>query len=205
MSVRRGVRGNPEELALKALDSYRREALDLLNDAMKAAEKLVEEAADNAIKEAQAKIKSKAESVKERIEGVRAKAELEVRTKIASEKNKYAEEAIKRAIEEFKKRKATSESYISYIEKALKDVVEEAGGKKVIIEASEDDINLIASIAEKLGISKNIEIRAFKGLIGGFVAEVEEEGFRLDYTLDNILRTEDARLRRVALRALFGE
>ena len=37
------------------------------------------------------------------------------------------------------------------------------------------------------------------------MAEVEGEGFRLDYTLDNILRTEDARLRRVALRALFGE
>ncbi|MCE4610887.1 MAG: hypothetical protein F7B17_02825 [Desulfurococcales archaeon] len=205
MSARRGVRGNPEELALKALDPYRREAMSLLNDAMRAAEKLVEEAASNATKEAQSKIKSRAESVRERIEGIRAKVELEVRTRVASEKNRYAEEAIRRAIEEFKLKKGSSESYINYLKKALKEVVEETGGKKIVIEASEDDVNLILSIARELGVSSIIEVKPFKSLIGGFIAEVKEEGFRLDYTLDNILRTEDARLRRVALRALFGE
>ncbi len=204
MVAKSGVRGNPEEAALKALEPYKEEALNLLREAKKAAERLIDEAAESLEKEAASKIKSRAESLRERVAGAKAKAELEVRTKVAAEMNRYAEEVIRRAAEEFKRRKLESEPYKSFLRRALGEVLAEAGERTVKVKAPNEDLELIKSIVEGLGALDRVELEPVEGVIGGFVAEVVGAGLRFDYTLDNILRSEDARLRRVALRALFG-
>ncbi len=196
--------GDPEKLARKALEPSYEEAVRLLEEAFEASKRLINEALENSLKEAEKSVMSKAETLRERLAGFRSKMDLEVKSAVAKEKNEYASSVIEEAISRFREAKKRSEAYKGFLERTLRSVMEEASGQNVVVLASSDDMETIKEIVEKLGVI-NVSVHPDDRILGGFIAEIRGAGVKLDYTINNILTTEDARLRRVAIRALFGE
>ena len=199
------IYGDPRRLAGEAVEPVRRESLRLLDEALQAAQRLVEEAIAGEAERAARELEQRYEQVRERLASVRARLELELRKSVEAERNRYAEEAIRRALEEFRRRKHEMPEYREFMRRALERVAEEArdaGG--AVVRVAPEDRGLAEELASQVapGLIRVDEEPA--DIVGGLVALLRGGEVRLDLSLDGILAAEEARLRMAALRALFG-
>jgi len=198
------IYGDPERLAREAARPAREEAERLLNDALKAAVKIVEESIAEETRKAERTLEARYEELRDRVASVRARFELELKNRVELEKNKHADEAIRRAIERFMSEKHSIPEYREYLRWAVERIAEEArelGGVKLL--AAPEDKALVAEIASQLEPGLLTVSDEHADIIGGVIAVSEKEGVKLDYSIDYILKVEEARLRLAALRALF--
>jgi len=199
------IYGDPRRLAEEAVEPVRRESLRLLDEALQAAQRIVEEAISEEAEKASKELDQRYEQLRERLASVRARLELELRKAVEGEKNRYAEEAIRKAIEEFRARKRDMPEYREFMRRAIMRVAEEAGeGGEAVVRVAPEDRGLAEEIAGEVapGVVKVDSEPA--DIIGGVIAFLRGGEVRLDLSLDRILAAEEARLRMAALRALFG-
>ncbi|MCE4603704.1 MAG: V-type ATP synthase subunit E [Aeropyrum sp.] len=197
------IEGDLEKFASQALEPYLKEALKKVEESKEASLRLVEEAYKEALNAALRRLKARGEEAGEKLQGLKARYDLEVKTASENVKDKIITRLLSEALEEFRRRKAESDSYKSYLERVLRDAVEESKGGIDKIVCAPEDRDAVASILARLGVS-GISIEANEGIYGGVILEVRG-GARLDYTVNNIVSVEEPRLRRVARKTLFGE
>lgn len=198
------IYGDPERLAREAVEPVRRESLRLLEEALGAARRIVEEAVEGEAERASRELEQRYEQLRERLASVKARLDLEMRKAVEGEKNRYAEEAIGRALEEFRRRKHEMPEYREFMRRALERVAAEAGGETVAVRVAPEDRALAEELAARVAPGRISVDEEPAEIVGGLVALLRGGEVRLDLSLDRILAAEEARLRRAALRALFG-
>ena len=199
------IYGDPRKLAGEAVEPARRESLGLLEEAFEAAQRIVVEAIEEEAARASRELEQRYEQLRERLASVKARLELELRKTVEGEKNRYANEAIRRALEEFRRRKHDMPEYREFMRRAIERVAgeaREAGG--AVIRVAPEDRRLAEDLVLEVAPGVVSVDSESADIIGGVVALLRGGEARLDLSLDRILAAEEARLRMAALRALFG-
>ncbi|BAA79365.2 V-type ATP synthase subunit E [Aeropyrum pernix K1] len=195
------VQGDPRRFADTVLEKPFKEALARVEEAREAGLKLVEEAYKSALSAARKRLESRVEEARERLQGLKSKADLEVRTEAERVKDELVSRLIEEALAEFRRRKAGMESYRQYLERVLGSAAGESGGSVAKVLCAPEDEEIVREVLGKLGLD-GVSVEAVEGIYGGVVVELAE-GARLDYTVNNIIAAEEPRLRRAVKRALF--
>ncbi len=197
------IAGDPEAVAREAVEREKAQALAVLEEARAAAGKLVDEAYEKSLYEAEKSVREAVQRAEEQLKSLVSVLDLELKSRVSRVKTRFVEEAIRRALEEVRRRKKGAEWYEKYMEAVLARIARESEGE-MIVRVAEDDVDLASRLLEKLG-DPRLRLGDPVGIIGGAVAESPDGSVRLDYSLDLLVKMEEHRLRGVAARVLFKE
>ncbi len=195
------ISGNPARVADEIVKRKLAEFSSMLDDSVSAAEKLVNSAYEAAEKKLRDSITSKAQELKELLRSAQASADLQVKLKEDEIKNN----AINDVMDEVKRRLSSERGdwYNAYLRAALKELSAESKmyGKFKIM-CSPKDLDLVKDLVKGL---EGLEVSDDTlNIIGGIVAVSQDGSVRVDYTLDQLISENEALLRGIASRALFG-
>ncbi|MEB3779155.1 MAG: hypothetical protein GSR85_02845 [Desulfurococcales archaeon] len=196
--------GDPKRLGEESVMEEFKSAKGVLDEALSAAIRLVEDAYRKALKEAESMIEDEYSRITERLSSKKSSLDLELKNRVALEKSKYIDEVMEKAIERMREMKG-EDWYKEFLKEIVLRVNSEMGDKKVILSASADDIERLKQVVEEAGLGDRIKVSPTPiGIIGGVVAESEDGSERLDYSLDLIIRNNETRIRALIARVLFS-
>ncbi len=195
--------GDPARVGEEAARAELEKALRELEEAYKAAQALLDDKRRQLLRSAVERAMEAYLQALERLRSEESKRELQLRTRVAEEKNKYLDEVIRRAMKRIKAEKAGAEWYERYMRRVLEAAAAEAsehGG--FIVSVAAEDLELARKIAEGL---EGIEVSSEPAdILGGIIARSRDGSVTLDYTLDFLIREAESRLRSIASKILFG-
>ncbi len=196
--------GDPKRLGEESVMEEFKSAKGVLDEALSAAIKLVEDAYRKALKEAESMIEDEYSRITERLSSKKSSLDLELKNRVALEKSKYIDEVIEKAIERIRGMKGEN-WYREFLKEIVSRINSEMGDRKVILSASADDIDRLKEIVKETGLDDRMIVSQTPiGIIGGVVAESEDGSERLDYSLDLIIRNNETRIRALIARILFS-
>ena len=198
--------GDPRKLAKEVVDREYNNVTPIIEDAYKAAEKLLDDTYEKALKDALKRIDNEYQKMLEKLSSKKSSLDLELKNRIASTKSRYIDEVIRKALEELKASK-NEEWYTRYLERVLSNIAREAEGVsgKITLRTSRDDIERVKNLIERMNLDKLTVSPDPIDIMGGLVAESEDGTLRLDYSLDLMVKLSESRIRSIASRVLFGE
>lgn len=196
------IYGDPARVGEEVAKSEMEKSLRELEEAYKAAQSLLEDKRRQLLRAATERAVEAYLRAVERLRSEESRRELQLRTRVAQEKNKYLDEVIRRAIERIKAEKVGAEWYEKFMRRAMEAVASEArehGG--FIVSVAPEDLDLARRIAGEL---EGIEVSGETvDIIGGVLARSKDGSVALDYTLDFLVSESESRLRSIASKILF--
>jgi V/A-type H+-transporting ATPase subunit E len=195
--------GDPARVGEEAARAELEKALRELEEAYKAGQAMLDDKRKQLLRTAVERAVEAYLQALERLRSEESKRELQLRTRVAEEKNKYLDEVMKRAMERIKAEKAGTEWYERYMRRVMEAAAAEAaehGG--FVVRVAAEDLELAKRIAEGL---EGIEVSSEPvDILGGIIARSRDGSVTLDYTLDFLIREAESRLRSIASKILFG-
>ncbi|MEB3780935.1 MAG: hypothetical protein GSR85_12030 [Desulfurococcales archaeon] len=198
--------GDPKKLAKEIVDREYSNVTPVIDEAYKAAEKLLEDAYEKALRDALKRIDLEYQRMMERLSSKRSSLDLELKNKVAGTKSRFIDEVINKAMEELVAGKG-EEWYERYLKRVIGTIAKEADSVngKMILKTSRDDIERVKSLVKEMNLGNLIVSSDPIDIMGGVVAESEDGSLRLDYSLDLMVKLGESRIRSIASRVLFGE
>jgi len=194
--------GDPEKVAREAAEREKSQAVSVVEEAKEAALKLLREAYEKKLAEAEKKVRDEVSKAEEQLKSLVSVLELELRNRVAEVETRYVDEAIRRALEEVRRRKQGADWYRAYMRRVIERITREAPGE-MIVHVAPEDVELAKSIIEEVGGGK-LRLGDPVEIVGGAIAESPDGSVRLDYSLDLLVKMEEYRLRSVAAKVLFS-
>jgi len=198
------VAGDPEAVAREIVSREAEKAYKALEEALEAARRLVADAYEKKLYEAEKKVRDEVARAEEQLKSLISIKELELKSRVSEVKTRYVEEAIRRALERIREEKKGAEWYRRFMERVLTLIAEEAGGETMIVRVAPEDRDLAGEIIR----SKNLPLRLSDEpaqIVGGAIGESPDGSTKVDYSLDLLVKMEEYRLRGVAAKILFKE
>ena len=195
--------GDPEKTAREAVEREKEQALAALDEARRAALRLVDDAYEKSLYEAERRVRDEVQRAEEQLKSLVSVLELQLKSRVAEVKTRYVDEAIRRALEELRKRKVGADWYEAYLESVIRRIAEESEGE-MLVRVAPEDRDLASRILERLGVAR-LRLGDPVEIVGGAIGESPDGSVRLDYSLDLLVKMESHRLRGVAAAVLFRE
>jgi len=198
------VAGDPEAVAREVVQREAEKAFRALEEAREAARRLVADAYEKKLYEAEKKVQEEVARAEEQLRSLVSIKELELKSKVSEVKTKYVDEAIRRALERIREEKKGADWYRRFMERVLTIIAEESGGEKMIVRVAPEDRGLAEEIIRGKGLPLELAPEP-ADIVGGAIGESPDGSTRLDYSLDLLVKMEEYRLRGVAAKILFKE
>jgi len=196
------IAGDPEKVAREAVEREKAQAVSVVEEAKAAALKLLKEAYEKKLSEAEKKIREEVSRAEEQLKSLVSVLELELKNRVAEVETRYVDEALRRALEELRKRKQGADWYRAYMRRVLERIAREAPGE-MIVRVAPEDVDLARELLGEVGEGR-LRLGDPISIVGGAVAESPDGSVRLDYSLDLLVKMEEYRLRSVAAKVLFS-
>ncbi len=197
------IYGDPHAVAEKAVERELEKSVKALDEARDAARKLIKDAYDKSLYEAERRLRDEYARAEEQLRSLISILELELKSKVADVRTRYIDEVIARAKERIREEKKGADWYRSYMERVLGEIAREAEGE-MIVYVAEEDRGLAEEILSRLGGNLRLADEP-ANIIGGAVAASPDGSTRIDYSLDLLISMEEHRLRGAASKILFKE
>lgn len=189
MPERVKIIGDVKNLTSKMVEDAEKKINEALNEALREAEKLLTEKRDELLERVEVDVDKILDEAEARLNSEKAALEMEKKRAIEQEKKRFLDEvkelAWQRALEEAEKQ---GEMYKKFMEKALTSMSEEAGSDEVIVYVREKDIDLAKSIIESKGLKNLVEVKDVKEvgkeIKGGALGKSKSGNVWYNYTLE---------------------
>ena len=199
------IYGDPQRVGEEVVRAELEKAEKALREAYETSARLLDDKRRTLARKAVERAREAYMEALERVRSEEAKLELELRTRVAAEKNKYLDRLMERVAEELKKAKAGAAWYEAYMRRVFERLASEAREYgRLIVRVAGEDQDLARRLALEAGPGLLEVDPEPADIIGGALASTEDGSVSLDYTLDLLLREEEARLRSIASKILFG-
>jgi len=200
------TRGNPEALAKNVAEDLKKDLEKFLDDSLNTALQIMEDKRETIIKEMIESLREEYSRFEENYKSLKARLDLELRSKVSEKKSKFINQAIKTALNRIKERKK-EEWYRKFMEGIFEKLARESKEiGELIVEVSNDDKELAKELIDKMNESgaKLVLGESSSEIIGGVRARDRNSTFIIDYSLDLFVKENATLLRSIAAKALFG-
>ena len=196
------IYGDPGKVANAIAEKELEGAKASLDEALGEGRRLIAEAYEKALREAEGQLRSEIGRAEEQLKSVLSTLELELKTEVSKLKTEHIEAVLREALSRIGEVKASRE-YEEYLVRILTRLASE--GVEYVVRASQDDISRVQALISRLGI-RNLRVsREPADILGGVVAETPDGSVRLDFSLDLLVEMNRHRLMGAASRVLFPE
>ena len=196
------IYGDPGKVANAIAEKELEGAKTSLDDALGEGKRLIAEAYEKALKEAEGELRSEIGRAEEQLKSVLSTLELELKTAVSQLKTEHIEAVLREALSRVGEIKNTKE-YEDYLARTLSRLASE--GVEYVVRTSQDDISRVQALISRLGIRSLRVSREPAKILGGIIAETPDGSVRLDFSLDLLVEMNKHRLMSVASRVLFPE
>ncbi len=189
MPERVKVVGDVKNLSSRMMDDASKKINEAVNEALKEAEKLLTEKREELLERVEVDVDKILDEAEALLNSEKAALEMEKKRRIEQEKKRFLDEvrelAWRKVLEEAEKQ---SERYKKFMEKALTSMSKEAGEDEVIVYVRGKDVELAKSIIESKNLKNLVEVRDVKEvgreMRGGALGKSKAGNVWYNYTLE---------------------
>ncbi|MCE4606148.1 MAG: V-type ATP synthase subunit E [Desulfurococcales archaeon] len=199
------MKGSVGDLASTIISREMEDYKSKIEEAYKAALKLIEETREKEYRESIRKIQQDIANAEERLRSEESSLELQLRTARSETINKWVElvveEAINRALKE-----RSSDWYKSFMRGLVERLSEEASSSVFIVRCAKEDHRLVEKLLKETGLyGKTLKLdKEHAGIKGGIIAVSEDGDIVLDYSFELFLENIKPKIRTRIARLLEG-
>ncbi len=196
------LKGSPEKLAYTIVEREFKEYSGRIEEAFKAAARLLEETRDKESSRVEKLVSQDLAEAAERLKSEESSLELQLKTAKAEAVNAWVdrviEEAVKRALED-----RGGEWYRRFMEGLVDKLMDEAGDGVFVVKVSREDMKLAEELLGKAEGRLRLS-REPADIMGGLIAVSEDGDIVLDYTFELLLESIKPKIRARIARLIEG-
>jgi vacuolar-type H+-ATPase subunit E/Vma4 len=199
------IKGNADNLASIIISREMEEYKSKIEEAYKAALKLIEETRDKEMKEKSRLIQQDIANAEERLRSEESSLELQLKTARSETINKWVDQVLDEAISRALKER-DSEWYRGFMRSLIERLAEEARDGAFTVKCAKEDHKLVEKLLKETGLyGKNLKLSKEPAHVKGGIIAVSEDGdIVLDYSFELFLENIKPKIRTRIAKLLEG-
>ena len=184
------VKGDAEAFARAIAETEFESYRSRIEEAYKAALKMIEEARRAEEVKAEREIASELSRAEEKLRSVESSLQLQLKSERAALINEWVEKVIMEALNRIvRERREKAEWYVNFMKKLVERLKEEVPAENggLVVRVAQGDEKLVEDMLSEAGLSGRVRLGGTAEMLGGLIVEDPEGTFVLDYRLDLLI------------------